>query len=161
MQPCPMPLSGQSCRPKCPFMQTPSPMCAGPCMSQAHPTVLHVGSMKSIRMQCSQSKHHTGNASILLTLVEQHKQHVAVMLVLLLLVLLFSSPLSDTGLPFRLVFRGACVYMSLPADDLGFVAQRLCEASVVSQGPSGTCPANLHEVSAVAFISTTAGRIAT
>ena len=51
------------------------------------------------------------------------------MLVLLLLVLLSSSALSDIGLPCRLVFKGAGVHMSLPAADLGCVAHRLAEAS--------------------------------
>ena len=72
------------------------------------------------------------------------------MLVLLLLVLLSSSVLSDTCLPFRLVSRGACLYMPLPAADLGCIAQQLAEASEVSGGPSGRWPGGFNEVSAAA-----------
>ena len=59
-------------------------------------------------------------------------------LFLLLLVLLFSSAISGTGLPFRLVFRAAWVHMSLPAADLRCIAQRPAEASEVSLGAFGT-----------------------
>ena len=47
------------------------------------------------------------------------------MLVLLLLVLMSSSALSDTGLPFRLVSRGACVPVALTAADLGCIPSGL------------------------------------
>ena len=87
------------------------------------------------------------------------------MFVLLLPVLLSSSALSDSRLPFRLVFRGACVHKSLSAADLGSIAQRLAEASRLFQGPSGTYVGDLHEVSAAAYmcpaLSTTAVHIAT
>ena len=114
MQSCTMPYFRQFHEARCPFMHTPTSLCAASCMSQAHVTVLHVGSIKSIRLQCSQNKHCAGNANTVLALVEALAQPKCDgMLVPSLLVLLSSSALRDTRHPFRLVLSGACVYMSL------------------------------------------------
>ena len=83
------------------------------------------------------------------------------MLVLLLLVLLSSSAVSDTRLPLRQVFRGACLHMPLPAFHLGFIALRHAEALEVSWGPSGTCLEGVLEVSICIVFSTTVACIAT
>ena len=59
----------------CPSPRTPSLLCAASHMSQAHATVLHECSMKSIRVQCSLSKQQTVQHSCVALIAASTSMH--------------------------------------------------------------------------------------